>query len=601
MNKNGIIELINTIQRMKQGKAFKNYIEYIVFPYYKNLFPNSKIDFEFPLTVLVGKNGSGKSSTLHALYGAPLNKSCSDFWFSTEVDPINENSDKERNRFFYGYREDSNSNIKEVKKQRSKRKGSKTKKEDPDYWETAKPKKTDGMIGGKKRNSPVNKEVVYLDFRAEVSAFDKIFHFSKEKLNERKKLLRERSKYLKRLFDNKPMKFPGVKDEKIGKLVEVSDKLIKQISYILGKDYVDIKIAEHSLFKNKGTSILVKTRVSSNYSEANAGSGEVAVIQLVKKITEAPEYSLILLDEPEVSIHPGAQEKLKKFLLENIKEKKLQVVISTHSPIFLKDLPSSAIKLYITNNDGKFEIKQNINYEEAFFDIEDSVAHKKIIFCEDYATKCMIESTLQFIKKDVFLDVIFVSGGEATLIAKYLPTIVSHKDFENKIFMVLDGDMKKEFLFNEKKLTVENSKNSNYLKECVKKAFGQEINVFPDSGNNKEQQKCEMYIKYLKYHNNSIYYLPDLTPELMLLKNDDIKNIYKEKFDKYPINFECNNNESQKVAKDNAKKIIDEIIEKEYTSLEFKKAGIKRLSNLWIQKESEDIKKLIEILNKILN
>ena len=115
MNKNGIIELINTIQRMKQGKAFKNYIEYIVFPYYKNLFPNSKIDFEFPLTVLVGKNGSGKSSTLHALYGAPLNKSCSDFWFSTEVDPINENSDKDRNRFFYGYREDSNSNIKEVK------------------------------------------------------------------------------------------------------------------------------------------------------------------------------------------------------------------------------------------------------------------------------------------------------------------------------------------------------------------------------------------------------------------------------------------------------------------------------------------------------
>ena len=93
--------------------------------------------------------------------------------------------------------------------------------------------------------------------------------------------------------------------------------------------------------------------------------------------------------------------------------------------------------------------------------------------------------------------------------------------------------MKKEFLFSERKLTVENSKNSNYLKECVKKTFGQEINVFPDSGNNKEQQKCEMYIKYLKYHNNSIYYLPDLTPELMLLKNDDIKNIYKEKFDKY--------------------------------------------------------------------
>ena len=29
------------------------------------------------------------------------------------------------------------------------------------------------------RNDPVKKDVVYLDFRAEVSAFDKIFHFAK--------------------------------------------------------------------------------------------------------------------------------------------------------------------------------------------------------------------------------------------------------------------------------------------------------------------------------------------------------------------------------------------------------------------------------------
>lgn len=43
----------------------------------------------------------------------------------------------------------------------------------------------DGMLQSK-RNSPVNKDVIYLDFRAEVSAFDKIFHFSKENLDERK-------------------------------------------------------------------------------------------------------------------------------------------------------------------------------------------------------------------------------------------------------------------------------------------------------------------------------------------------------------------------------------------------------------------------------
>ena len=100
---------IDTIKNMKENGAFKKYIEYIVFPYYKNLVPGTKINLEFPITILVGKNGSGKSSTLHALYGAPYWKSCADFWFSTEVDPIEETGGEGKNRFFYGYREDKQS------------------------------------------------------------------------------------------------------------------------------------------------------------------------------------------------------------------------------------------------------------------------------------------------------------------------------------------------------------------------------------------------------------------------------------------------------------------------------------------------------------
>lgn len=324
---------IDTIKNMKENGAFKKYIEYIVFPYYKNLVPGTKINLEFPITILVGKNGSGKSSTLHALYGAPYWKSCADFWFSTEVDPIEETGGEGKNRFFYGYREDKQSEIKEVMKTRMRR-GSKTKEEDPDYWETSKPIKKDGMTA-QTRNDPVKKEVVYLDFRAEVSAFDKIFHFAKGDISGKKDLLRKRSKYLNRLFNGEAMRFPGAPDEKVGVVKELNDEMKKKISSILGKEYVSIKVAEHSLFKNPGTSIYVKTKLSSRYSEANAGSGEVAVIQLVKKIEEAQEYSLILLDEPEVSIHPGAQEKLKEYLLEVTKRKKLQVVISSHSPILI--------------------------------------------------------------------------------------------------------------------------------------------------------------------------------------------------------------------------------------------------------------------------
>ena len=39
-------------------------------------------------------------------------------------------------------------------------------------------------------------------------------------------------------------------------------------------------------------------------------------------VLSAPNNSLILLDEPEVSLHPSAQKKLKIFLLHKIREMK---------------------------------------------------------------------------------------------------------------------------------------------------------------------------------------------------------------------------------------------------------------------------------------
>lgn len=116
---------VRTIVQMKENNSFPNYIEYIQFPFFKNMQMHTKINFDFPLTVLIGRNNSGKSSVLHELYGAPENKRCADFWFSTEVDLIRESD--EPNRFFYGYREDKKSEIREVMKRRIKR-GSATKK-----------------------------------------------------------------------------------------------------------------------------------------------------------------------------------------------------------------------------------------------------------------------------------------------------------------------------------------------------------------------------------------------------------------------------------------------------------------------------------------
>lgn len=579
---------IDDIKKMKAKGIFKKYIEYIAFPYYKNLVPGTKINFDFPITILVGKNGSGKSSTLHALYGAPYWKSCSDFWFSTEVDPIEETGGAGRNRFFYGYKEDKDSEVKEVMKTRMRR-GSKTKEEDPDYWETSKPIKKDGMVA-QTRNDPVKKNVVYLDFRAEVSAFDKIFHFSRGDISKKKDLLRKRSKYLNRLFNGEAMRFPGVPDEKVGTVNELDDKVKQKISFILGKEYVSIKVAEHSLFKNPGTSIYVKTKLSSRYSEANAGSGEVAVIQLVKKIEESEEYSLILLDEPEVSIHPGAQEKLKAYLIDATKRKKLQVVISSHSPILIRDMPSEAIKLYITNPQGQFEVKENVDYREAFYDLEDCVSDKKIIFCEDFAAKNIVEKVLERMDKSQYFDVEFNPGGEKTLLTKYLPTFITHDFFKERVFLVLDGDMQTGYVYNEDALTVKQENDVSYLKRCVNEAYGVEIQAYVDGGQcgKREDQEIKAYKQYLRYYRDSVFYLPDeAIPEKILLDSKYAKKQYE------------NIVNSTSVTNENAKEIFAMISEEDYGNREHINDLIEKISYKWSKEENSNKKYIEDILNEI--
>ncbi|MEY5040672.1 MAG: hypothetical protein RLZZ414_200 [Bacteroidota bacterium] len=161
------LKKIELLQKLRAMGVHRKYIEHIRYPFFRNLENNSKITFDFPITFLVGKNGGGKSSTLQSLYGCPNGYSLGDYWFTTQLDPIQE-FDKNRNCFIYGFK--NNDVISEVIKQRIHREGN------PDYWETAKPVTGYGMVN-KKRFSPIEKKVVYLDFRSELSAFDKFFHF----------------------------------------------------------------------------------------------------------------------------------------------------------------------------------------------------------------------------------------------------------------------------------------------------------------------------------------------------------------------------------------------------------------------------------------
>jgi len=543
-------KLIQEIQRKFDGKTkyqtFKDYITDIHFPYYKGLVKDAKIEFKFPLTVLVGENGCGKSSVLQAMENVAAGKSLSQRWFSTSVDPI---PDGERPCFWYSYYSESAKKIVQILNTRIK-KIEKDGRENPDYWEPSRPVAKYGMelFTEEMKNAPgasgtrwigTKRKVEYIDFREEISAFDKYFYFENEpRKRTKQEYVRQYSKYLKQAIDGIFPKDRKINDKlRLRSVDTLQKKEVEILSFILDKQYLSVKIIEHQFYNKWGTSVYFTQRnndesFSGSYSEAFAGSGESAVAKLVHKIFGAKEGTLLLLDEPETSLHPGAQKRLLSFILENVRDKGLQVVISSHSPAIVEELPPEAIVVMNQSAQNKFTPIQNVEANVAFQYIGHTNIEKTKILVEDYCAELLVKRALGFIdeKAALTVDVINHAGGAKDL---FKEAVVLSRVNATKTYLFLDGDQRKD-------IPLGNSVADTDLDRILLDITGVEtknLGFVADSGKEKEQHPAEKR-KYLDFLNRHCKFLPMDTPEEILWKcsgkspKDEVEesngNCYKE-------------------------------------------------------------------------
>jgi predicted ATPase len=438
----------NALKSMLAARKFDPYITHIRFPHFKNLAPNLRINFDFPITALVGPNGTNKSSILRAIQGSPGNENLGVYWFSTSTDPIAETG--ARNAFIYGYHHEAAGSVVEVLKTRVK------KDEDPDYWEPSRAIASYGMArfeplttGNKNRTrwDAITKPVVYIDFRQTISAFDRCFYYGTslgETYRHRKDFLRKRSPRLLAAINSnaKTISYYGER------IIDGENRLLnadelKAASTILGRNYSEIRWIRHSLFNVNGATCVLRTSDMS-YTEAFAGSGEFAVVRLVVALVGAEPGSLILLDEPEVSLHPGAQERLMAFLFGRVKALKHQVVLATHSPGVIRWLPPEAIKVLVVDPTmGKVSLpSQSSPAEEAFFYIGEPIVGKTTVVVEDELARHVVMKALK-LGGEAFanrFEVVFYPGGSQTLWSTYLPVFSAEE--RSDILVLFDGDQK---------------------------------------------------------------------------------------------------------------------------------------------------------------
>lgn len=434
------------------------------------------------------------------------------------------------------------------------------KENNPDYWEPSRGLKKDGMekpskqelqtVGNKNESrwDLINKNIVYCDFKEYVSAFDMFFYYYEFKpmgtIKTKQDFIRSRSKHLALVFSNNYDSYKFYGTERIESCRELNKETCEAVSRIMDQEYSEIKIVTHKLYAKDNNVKALKTilmkKEKLDHTEAFAGSGESRLIMLVDDILSAENKSLILIDEPEINLHPRALIHFQEFLLEQILKKSHQIVISIHSHFLIDKLPKESIKLFQRTESG-IAIIENVYHIDAFLELGEEIDKRVQIFVEDRLVKEIIEARIRESKNNSLkkiIQVVPLSGGVKNIIKNHI-----HSSLRGEVtaYYVLDGDQNhlenrenegidpawiENGFIHQERIPISNNER---LGDIIKNITDMDIKFCPSSGKNSNEEIYQMQRQFLDYWKTNVRFLNSTTPENALLESLDENNGKKSK------------------------------------------------------------------------
>lgn len=168
---------------------------------------------------------------------------------------------------------------------------------------------------------------------------------------------------------------------------EINDSFRERLSHVLGRNYSKARFATSDVDKKRQVGLL--EREWGELSQFHQGAGEDATLDLFRTLQGIPENSLLLVDEVEASLHPRAQRRLVRFLLWLARQRRIQIVLSTHSPFVLQELPQEARILLLPGPQG-LSIVYGVSADFAMTRLDDEVHPEVHVFVEDREAEILL-------------------------------------------------------------------------------------------------------------------------------------------------------------------------------------------------------------------
>jgi predicted ATPase len=219
--------------------------------------------------------------------------------------------------------------------------------------------------------------------------------------------------------------------------LELSGEYRTFLSRILSRDYLNARFAKPDVNHEVG----LLRRDFGEISQFHQGAGEDTTLDLFSALQQIPSNSLLIIDEVEASLHPKAQRRLINFLLWFFRQKRVQIILSTHSPYVLEELPREGRVLLLPGSAG-LNIVYGSSPEFAMSYIDENVHPELHIFVEDKESETLLRDIISSHPEGTELlpRVALRRVGPGNVV-KVLGNLGQSHRLPYKSLGVLDGDM----------------------------------------------------------------------------------------------------------------------------------------------------------------